>query len=65
MAKQQIEMAVKAAGSKAKLARALGITRSAISQWNRIPVNRVVEVESITGIPRQELRPDVFNRGHA
>jgi DNA-binding transcriptional regulator YdaS (Cro superfamily) len=62
MATQQIEMAVKAAGSKAKLARALGITRSAISQWNRIPVNRVVEVEQITGIPRNELRPDVFGQ---
>lgn len=34
------------------------ITRSAISQWTKIPVDRVPEVEQVTGIPRHELRPD-------
>jgi TorA maturation chaperone TorD len=28
--------------------------------WKRIPVDRVAEIEAITGIPRVRLRPDVF-----
>lgn len=43
-----------------KLAKALkGITPQAISQWKQVPAERVVEVETVTGIPRHELRPDL------
>jgi DNA-binding transcriptional regulator YdaS (Cro superfamily) len=42
------------------LAVALGITPGAISQWDRVPAERVLEVEKATGIPRQVLRPDVY-----
>ena len=52
--------AIRAAGNQDKLARALGITSGAISQWDRIPLNRVLDVERATGIPRYELRPDFF-----
>jgi DNA-binding transcriptional regulator YdaS (Cro superfamily) len=55
-----VKQAIKAFGSKAKTARALGVTRSAISQWRNIPVNRVIDIEKITGIPRAELRPDIY-----
>ncbi|HEX5508775.1 MAG TPA: Cro/CI family transcriptional regulator [Pseudolabrys sp.] len=51
---------VSAAGTGAALAAHLGITRGAIFQWDEIPVERVVAVEKITGIPRDRLRPDVF-----
>ena len=45
----------------AALARALGgITSQAISQWERVPAERVLDVERITGISRHELRPDIF-----
>jgi DNA-binding transcriptional regulator YdaS (Cro superfamily) len=45
---------------KLHLARALGITHGAISQWRRIPAERVIDVERVTGIPREKLRPDLY-----
>lgn len=45
---------------KSQLAKALGITHGAISQWARVPTDRVLDVERITGISRHDLRPDVF-----
>lgn len=47
-------------GGMAQLAAQLGVARQAVYQWRRIPVDRVVEVERITGISRNELRPDIF-----
>lgn len=46
-------------GLISKVASGLGVTHSAVSQWDRVPAERVVEVERITGIPRHELRPDL------
>ena len=49
-------------GLSAKIMRGLGLTsRSAISQWVRVPPERVLEVEKITGIPCHELRPDLYD----
>ena len=44
------------------LAGPLGVNKSTLSRWERgrVPSERVVEVETLTGIPRQELRPDIF-----
>lgn len=47
-------------GRIAALARELGLSRSAVWQWSRVPAERVVEVERITGIPREALRPDLY-----
>ena len=37
-----------------------GISAAAVSQWRRVPAERVLSVERITGIPRRELRPDIY-----
>lgn len=50
---------------RSALAKSLGITPGAVSQWVRVPAERVVEVERATGIPREELRPDLFAPAHA
>lgn len=44
------------------LAKALAneITPQAISQWKQVPAGRCLDVERITGIPRHELRPDIY-----
>lgn len=47
-------------GRQSQLATSLGITRGAIAQWTKVPVERVVEVERVTGIPRRLLRPDLY-----
>jgi DNA-binding transcriptional regulator YdaS (Cro superfamily) len=52
--------AIEAAGNRTELASRLGITLGAISQWDKVPINRVLEVEKATGVPRYVLRPDFF-----
>lgn len=47
-------------GRAAKLASKLGVTAGAISQWERVPAERVIEVERATGIPRTALRSDLY-----
>ena len=47
-------------GNLSKLAAAIGVTPGAIAQWDKVPADRVVEIERVTGIPRQKLRPDLF-----
>lgn len=39
-----------------------GIAPSTVHRWEneRIPADRVILVEAATGIPRQELRPDLY-----
>lgn len=55
-----LKRAIKMAGTGDKLAANLGISPQAISQWEKIPLSRVFDVERVTGIPRHELRPDFF-----
>lgn len=55
-----IELLRKYGWTPARLARALvRITPQAISQWRQVPAERVLEVERVTGIARETLRPDL------
>ena len=38
------------------------LSYQAIQQWktNGVPANRAICVERVSGIPRQELRPDIY-----
>lgn len=58
--KQLLEYLNEERGRRFKLAEELGISPSAISMWKRVPVDRVSDIERLTGIPRQDLRPDIF-----
>lgn len=61
MAKRSpLELAVAAAGSKSELARRLKLKVQSIQQWEKIPAERVHDVERATGIPRHKLRPDLY-----
>jgi DNA-binding transcriptional regulator YdaS (Cro superfamily) len=51
---------LEAAGGTKTLAIRLGITPQAVSGWFRIPAERVIQVEDATGVPRSELRPDLY-----
>jgi hypothetical protein len=48
-------------GLLTRIARELGINPQAVHQWRLVPLERVLEVEAITGVPREILRPD-FHR---
>lgn len=38
------------------------VNKSTVTRWmqKRIPAERVLDVERITGVPRHELRPDIY-----
>jgi DNA-binding transcriptional regulator YdaS (Cro superfamily) len=44
------------------IADAIGVNKATVTRWTRfrIPAERVAEVERVTGVPRQELRPDLW-----
>ena len=48
-----------------RIAEGLSLTTQAVYAWDRVPAEKVVRVEEITGIPREELRPDLYERGAA
>lgn len=47
-------------GLMAKVAKGLGVTKSAVSMWIQIPAERVAGVSRITGFSPHALRPDLF-----
>lgn len=58
-----VRLAIEAAGGVAALARGLGISQPSVSTWRRVPADRLVAVEALTGVARQKLRPDLFESG--
>jgi DNA-binding transcriptional regulator YdaS (Cro superfamily) len=55
-----IQDAIDKAGGLTVLARRLGLSPSTISEWARVPAERVIDVERLTGIDRTALRPDIY-----
>jgi DNA-binding transcriptional regulator YdaS (Cro superfamily) len=47
-------------GGASKLARALGLHHTTVLGWDRVPAERVPAVSAVTGIPRHELRPELW-----
>ncbi|WP_082494625.1 MULTISPECIES: Cro/CI family transcriptional regulator [unclassified Methylobacterium] len=60
MSEAALKKAIELAGGHAALARSLGISSAAISQWQSCPPLRVLKVEAASGVPRHELRPDLY-----
>lgn len=61
-----LQKAIKAVGSQEELAEKLGIGQTAISNWirktGRVPAERVLALEAISGVSRHDLRPDLYPR---
>jgi TorA maturation chaperone TorD len=62
---QGLHLAIRAAGGVGALARKIGIAQPSLSKWNRVPAERVLAVESLTGIGRATLRPDLYGTSNA
>jgi DNA-binding transcriptional regulator YdaS (Cro superfamily) len=60
MRDQGLARAIEAAGGVRALGRLLTIQHSAIVAWHKVPAERIVEVERVTKVPREELRPDLY-----
>ncbi|MBC8980780.1 helix-turn-helix domain-containing protein [Pseudomonas lurida] len=62
MSPSPLERAIAAAGSAVALAKLAGVTPMAVSYWKvrGVPARHVVLIESVTGIPRHDLRPDLY-----
>jgi TorA maturation chaperone TorD len=60
MRDEGLEKAVRAAGGITELARQIGISQPSVSNWTRVPAERVLNVEAATGVDRKILRPDLY-----
>lgn len=57
-----LDEAISAAGGVGALARKIGIAQPSVSNWARVPAERVLKVEAVTGVSRAVLRPDLFGQ---
>lgn len=55
-----LSKAIRAAGGITELARLIGISQPSVSNWVRVPAERVIAVETATGVHRKVLRPDLY-----
>jgi DNA-binding transcriptional regulator YdaS (Cro superfamily) len=61
MAMKGLRKAINLAGGPVAFAKLLKINRRAVWQWQEVPpAARVIEIERLTGVPREELRPDLY-----
>ena len=60
MADRGLQEAIRAVGGVTELARRIGISQPSVSNWARIPAERVLAVESVSGVGRAVLRPDLY-----
>ncbi len=56
-----LQEAISAVGGVTELARRIGISQPSLSNWTRVPAERVVAVEAATGVTRVALRPDLYS----
>jgi TorA maturation chaperone TorD len=57
-----LEEAIRVAGGVGALAQKIGISQPSVSNWSRVPAERVVSVEAATGVVRSVLRPDLYGQ---
>jgi len=55
-----LDEAIRVAGGVGALARKIGISQPSVSNWSRVPAERVLSVEAATGVSRALLRPDLY-----
>ena len=58
-----VDTIIQAGGGPSKLGKQLGLHHASVIEWRKtgqVPVAHVLRLEQITGIPRHQLRPDVY-----
>lgn len=46
--------------TKTQLAGMIGVSKQALTRWKTVPLQHVVAISKLTGIPKAELLPSVF-----
>lgn len=64
MTDRGLQEAIRAAGGVTELARRIGIAQPSVSNWSRVPAERVLTVEAVTGVARAILRPDLYGENN-
>lgn len=62
---QLIADAIEAGGGIGAVAKAIGLTEEGVRLWRvrgKVPDKHIVEFERLTGVPREQLRPDLYRR---
>ena len=60
---EALARAAEVVGGFVKLAQMMEIAPSSVYMWvnrGRVPAERVIAIERLTGVPRHELRPDIY-----
>jgi DNA-binding transcriptional regulator YdaS (Cro superfamily) len=57
---EALQEAIRRAGGVVALARALGVSHQAVSQWKQAPPRQAAAIERVTGVSRSALRPDSY-----
>jgi pyruvate kinase len=65
MRDQCLDRLMQIRGATKRLAEGLGISTAAVSQWERVPRDRVVQAAAILGVSPEELRPDLYEPAEA
>lgn len=65
LASEVIGRAIEQGGGIGAVAKAMGLTEEGVRLWRvrgRVPDKHLIEFERLTGVPREELRPDLYRR---
>ena len=60
-----VRRAIQAGGGPRVLAPQFNVTQQAVIKWRsqgKVPAERVLRLEELTGVSRHELRPDIYPR---
>jgi DNA-binding transcriptional regulator YdaS (Cro superfamily) len=61
---EAVKLAIESLGIS-EVARQMGVTRQAVHRWymtGHVPAERVLAFESVTGLRRETVRPDLYPR---
>lgn len=55
-----VNVFIEAAGGPHRVAREIGVSGQAVSQWDKVPMRHVFVVARLAKIPPHEIRPDII-----
>ena len=55
-----LKTAIEAVGGVRALAELLEVSPQSVYHWRRVPAERVIQIETVTDVPRNVLRPDLY-----